>query len=550
MKITEIRIRNFKCFKEEFRLPLNNGVNILVGNNEAGKTTILEAINLVLTGLYQGKSIRHDLSQYLFNYDAVKEYLNSLDTQNILPPPSISIEIFFENESSPSFMGDFNSKNDDKACGVKLEIRLDDKFKEEYASLLISGLKTLPLEYYEVCWTGFARNYVIPRSIPMGCALIDSSNIKNRNNTDLLLSRIIKDYFDENDTVSVTQTFRQLQESFQCNPAISTLNTKISESCDLSSKRIKLGVDMTSRSAWEEYLTPYLDDIPFLFVGKGEQAVIKTQLSLANKSTGKADIILIEEPENHLSHSRLNGLLRMINEKCGDKQVLISTHNSFVANKLGLNNLILLHNKSYFHLSSLSNTTAAYFKKLPGFDTLRIILCEASILVEGASDELVLQKAYMTFHKGRLPIEDGIDVISINNLSFPRFLEIAQALQLKTVVVTDNDGDLNALEVKYNSFKDCKTIKICYDKQIDERTQIDGKPFNFNTMEPIILRDNSLSLLNSILGKTYTSSEDLLKYMKAHKVDCALCLFDYNGEDFAFPKYIKNAVCVWKKEEI
>ncbi len=175
-------------------------------------------------------------------------------------------------------MGDCNSKNDDKACGVKLEIRLDDKFKEEYASLLISGLKTLPLEYYEVCWIGFARNYVIPRSIPMGCALIDSSNIKNRNNTDSLLSRIIKDYFDEKDTVSITQTFRQLQESFQNNTAISALNTKISESCDLSSKSIKLGVDMTSRSAWEEYLTPYIDNIPFLFVGKGEQAVIKTQL--------------------------------------------------------------------------------------------------------------------------------------------------------------------------------------------------------------------------------------------------------------------------------
>lgn len=549
MIITEIRIRNFKCFKDEFRLPLSKGVNILVGNNEAGKTTILEAINLVLTGLYQGKSIRHDLSQYLFNYEAVCEYLNSLETDELLPPPSISIEIFFENESSPSFMGDFNSKNDDKACGVKLDIHLDEKFKEEYVALLESGLRTLPLEYYEVSWTGFARNYVIPRSIPMGCALIDSSNIKNRNNTDLLLSRIIKDYFDENDTVGVTQTFRQLQESFQSNPAISTLNTKISESCDLSSKSIKLGVDMTSRSAWEEYLTPYLDDIPFLFVGKGEQAIIKTQLSLANKTAGKADIILIEEPENHLSHTRLNGLLRIINEKCRDKQVIISTHNSYVANKLGLNNLILLHNKSFYRLSCLSGTTASYFKKLPGFDTLRIILCEASILVEGASDELVLQKAYMTFHKGRLPIEDGIDVISINNLSFPRFLEIAQALQLKTVVVTDNDGDLNALKAKYAPFKDCENINICYDTQIDERTQIDGKPFNYNTMEPVLLRENSLNLLNSILDKSYTSSEDLLKFMKAHKVDCALCLFDYTGEEFVFPEYIKKAVCVWRKEE-
>lgn len=549
MTITEIRIKNFKCFKDEFILPLCKGVNILVGNNEAGKTTIIEAINLALTGLYQGKSIRHDLSQYLFNYDAVREYIMSLETSNRLPPPSISIELFFEDESSPAFMGDCNSKNNDKACGVKLDIHLDDRFKEEYAALLMSGLKTLPLEYYEVRWTGFARNYVIPRSIPMGCALIDSSNIKNRNNTDLLLSRIIKDYFDENDTVSVTQAFRQLQESFQANTSISKLNSKITKSCNLSSKSIKLGVDMTSRSAWEDYLTPYINDIPFIFVGKGEQAIVKTQLSLANKSAGKADIILIEEPENHLSHSKLNGLLKDISERCTDKQVLISTHSSFVANKLGLENLIFLHNRHYFRLNNLSDTTVSYFKKLPGFDTLRIILCESSILVEGASDELIIQKAYMISHNGRLPIEDGIDVISVNNLSFPRFLEIAKALQLRTVVVTDNDGDLKALREKYKSFEDCDTINICYDTQIDSRNQIDGKPFNFNTLEPIILRDNSLNILNSILGKNYTSPESLLKYMKANKVDCALCLFDYKGDGFVFPQYIQDAVCKWSNYE-
>lgn len=549
MIITEIRIRNFKCFKEEFRLPLYNGVNILVGNNEAGKTTIIEAINLVLTGLHQGKSIRHDLSQYLFNYDAVRDYIISLGTDNILPPPAISIEIFFENESSPTFMGDFNSNNDDKACGVKLDIRLDEKFNEEYARLLESGLKTLPLEYYEVSWTGFARNRVIPRSIPMGCALIDSSNIKNRNNTDLLLSRIIKDYFDESDTVGVTQAFRKLQESFLNNESISKLNSKITESCNLSSKTMTLGVDMTSRSAWEEYLTPYLNGIPFIFVGKGEQSIVKTQLSLANKSSGKADVILIEEPENHLSHTKLNGLLKDISDKCADKQVIISTHSSYVANKLGLDNLIFLNNRTHFRLNCLPESTASYFKKLPGFDTLRMILCESSILVEGASDELVVQKAYMRYHNGRLPIEDGIDVISVNNLSFTRFLEISKALHLKTVVVTDNDGDIDALKNKYKNFEDCSTIKICYDEQIDNRSEIDGKTFNFNTLEPIILKNNTLDLLNTIFGKKCATDNELLKYMKSNKVECALCLFNYKGDDFVFPKYIMDAVCAENKNE-
>jgi predicted ATP-dependent endonuclease of OLD family len=32
--------------------------------------------------------------------------------------------------------------------------------------------------------------------------------------------------------------------------------------------------------------------------------------------------------------------------------------------------------------------------KLPGYDTLRLILCNKAILVEGPSDELIVQKAY------------------------------------------------------------------------------------------------------------------------------------------------------------
>ena len=63
MAVKKIKIRNFKCFCGLFELELNNGLNILVGNNETGKSTILEAIHLALTGLYCGKSIRNELSQ-------------------------------------------------------------------------------------------------------------------------------------------------------------------------------------------------------------------------------------------------------------------------------------------------------------------------------------------------------------------------------------------------------------------------------------------------------------------------------------------------------
>lgn len=40
MDIQKLKIRNFKCFNGTFEIELNRGLNILVGNNETGKSTI------------------------------------------------------------------------------------------------------------------------------------------------------------------------------------------------------------------------------------------------------------------------------------------------------------------------------------------------------------------------------------------------------------------------------------------------------------------------------------------------------------------------------
>lgn len=58
MVITRLIIEGFKGFKDRFCIEFNESVNIIVGDNEAGKSTILEAINLGLTGLYAGSRSR------------------------------------------------------------------------------------------------------------------------------------------------------------------------------------------------------------------------------------------------------------------------------------------------------------------------------------------------------------------------------------------------------------------------------------------------------------------------------------------------------------
>ena len=52
MAIEKVIIQNFKKFKNPFEIKFNENINLLVGDNESGKSTILEAIHVALTGIY------------------------------------------------------------------------------------------------------------------------------------------------------------------------------------------------------------------------------------------------------------------------------------------------------------------------------------------------------------------------------------------------------------------------------------------------------------------------------------------------------------------
>ena len=471
MFISKMKIHNFKCYRD-FEIDLEEGLNIIVGDNEAGKSTILEAINLALTGIISGKSIWNEISQYIFNKEAVDEYIASLVTSPI-ELPYITIEIFFGGVENPIMNGNANSDRDGDAEGFCFKIAFADQYVDEYEALVREGdVKSLPIEYYDITWTTFARDVITTRSIPYKSCLIDSSEYRYQSGNDLYLSRIIKGSLEPKDITSIAQAHRRMRDTFTNDPSIETINNKINQETSLTNKKIALSVELVTKNAWENSLVTQLDEIPFHYVGKGEQCVVKTELALARRSSQNANIILIEEPENHLSHARLNQLIKCISEQYVEKQILISTHSSFVANKLGFGKVMLLDTLKITRFSGLSEDTYNFFKKVAGYDTLRMILCEKAILCEGDSDELVIQKAYMQLNDGRLPIEDGIEVISVG-VSFLRFLEIAECIHTKIAVVTDNDGDMKAINKKYENYigeNQKEYIKICVDEVVDTGT--------------------------------------------------------------------------------
>jgi predicted ATPase len=530
--LAKIEIRNYRVF-QRFSLAFRDGLNVVVGDNDSGKTTLLEAVSVALTGRLADKQLQYALSPHLFNQTAAAAYIAGLENGERPAPPEITIDLFLDGGDEYALLRGTNNLLNEDAPGLRVRACFDERFAEEYETF-VSGddpVRLVPAEYYRVEWLGFSGNPVTRRAIPISASRIDASAIRLQSGADYYLQQIIQDHLDPAERAELSRAYRSLREKFSGTPAIEGINAKLAlTKDDLTDRDLSLSIDISQRTAWESSLIPHLDELPFQFVGTGAQNMLKVLLAL-NRTADDATVILVEEPENHLSPASLNGLVRKICDRCAGKQLLVTTHSSYVLNKLGLDQLVLLHDQTTTRLDALPGDTPEYFKKLPGYDTLRLVLAKRVILVEGPSDELIVQRAFKAIH-GMLPMEAGVDVITIRGLSFKRFLDIALPLSKTVAVVTDNDG--RALAEVLDRYRDYLVEGGSISIHV-------GDPAAGHTLEPQLVHANGREFLNDVFGTTFDTDDDLIQYMTADKTATALALFE-TERDVAMPAYVADAI--------
>jgi len=528
--IRRVAVRNYRLFRE-FDLDLLPGVNILVGRNDTGKSTLIEAIALALTGRLHGRSFEQELCPHLINKDATQEYVTALKSGGTPTPPAIVIEVYLNDAGAVDILRGTNNLSGENACGIRLQAKLSRDFTEEYENF-ISGpesVRLVPTEYYTVEMLGFSGNRISSRSVPVDARVIDASTIRLQSGVDYHLQQIIRGNLDPKERVELSRQYRSLREEFSENESVKAINRRLEATGDeLTERRLSLSIDLSQRYTWEGNLVAHLDDLPFDLIGKGDQNALKTLLAIGQKADD-AHVVLIEEPENHLSFASLRKLIARIDAKCAGKQIVIATHSTYVLNKLGIENLVLLGTAEPTRITDLPTDTVEFFKKLPGFDTLRLAVAEKAMLVEGPSDELILQRAYHDAH-GRLPIDDGIDVISVG-LSHKRFAELAIRLGRRVWLVTDNDGK-TIEEVKQRFSEYLSDANVSLHTADDPRLE---------TLETNLVASNDLSSLNSALGTKHATTEEVLKGMLADKTGSALSIFEATTI-LNMPKYIQDVV--------
>ena len=534
MKIEKMIIKNYKLFRD-VTIPMNKDVNIFVGDNDSGKTTILEALTIVLTGKVNSRSVFNMLNLDWFNAEVRNEFKRAIEEGHTPSLPKIEIEVYFsslddEGLAIKQFRGTNNSLHEDTE-GVKLEIIFDDQYGEAYRQQLTDKkIRDIPIEYYKFVFRSFANPEHYLRITSKKVAYIDTTRKDYGSVLSRFVASSINEYLSEEDMTNLRHAYRANRHDFTENQAVKTLNEKLQESHSFGSKKISLNLRENEIDEWKNDMSISINDIPLENSGFGTQNMFKSEIFLLQNNN--VDILIIEEPENNLSYSNMSVLISKLSESAG-KQLFISTHSSFVANKLGLQHLHLVADKKTVSLKDLSEKTYDYFLKLPGYNTLRVLLSNQAILVEGPADELIVQRAYVD-HYRKQPIEDGIDVITVGGLAFQRYCELAKLINKHITIVTDNDHDADAVKNKYKEYENLVTL--CVETNND-----------LNTLEPSLFEVNANKFEDFRKIVYYGSDieqrsvEDIVQFMVKNKTEWSMRVF-ISDEKINYPRYILEAI--------
>ena len=150
--IKSLYISGFKKFNE-ITVQFNEHMNIIVGENEAGKSTILEAIKIVLNQMYKNtdKSILKDL----FNKTQMDTFKADPSIET-LPKIEIELDLVLDptEKNTEYFFGE-NSRNTEATFGIKFECAFNEEIGANLADVIKSG--EIPYEYYNLSWKTYSN---------------------------------------------------------------------------------------------------------------------------------------------------------------------------------------------------------------------------------------------------------------------------------------------------------------------------------------------------------------------------------------------------------
>ncbi|HBI2331682.1 AAA family ATPase [Acinetobacter baumannii] len=519
MYIKKLSITGYRCFSELFEINFRKGLNVIVGENGAGKTAIINSFRQLFIDTESGSynvssddfnkpfkeaSIAADSFQIKVEFDNLENaepiaFLQWSDaTNNVI----LNLEVLnkeLRGRFKKSFWGG-NSKSS------QFDIELFDKIHCIYLpplrdaeSKLVNGrqsrlsklLKFIEAEQLKTCKKAKKKHPLEEKFKDFNKSLIEEegSSIKEANRliTEHLLKAVGQNFSQSTHIQFVENEFSKIVENLRLIffPKITTAEAdQFRDLCQNS-----LGYNN------------------LLYI-----ASILAELTLT-KEESLYRLLLIEEPEAHL-HPQLQVRLLDHLEKVANEhkvQVIVTTHSTVLASSVHLDKII--------HLTKNDNPTATplaecgladnnlnFLNRWLDITKSNLLFASGVILVEGIAEQMIIPELAKTVLKDKEinNIEDyGVSVINLNGIYFNHFMrlycnitgvpdvqedQVGLNVPIRCAGITDLDPDQFYYE------EDTSTDTESKDKP-EKKIKIDYKPHEDNILEG---KNHALKLVDSI----------------------------------------------------
>src|SRR6185312_6237979 len=220
--IKKLVLSNFKKFAS-LELEFDPDLNLLIGDNEAGKSSVLLALELVMSA--SRSKVETVGIETLLNTAAVKAFQAGPRTVDSLP--ELFVEIYLSAGTNPGLNGKNNSKRIE-CDGLTMTFRPMDEFSKDIAEALNADPTNFPYEYYGVQFMTFGGEAYSSAKRHVRHLAIDSSRIDSDYAAREYTRSVFALHADVGQRSKLENSYRQNKGSFRAEH-LTELNDKLAE---------------------------------------------------------------------------------------------------------------------------------------------------------------------------------------------------------------------------------------------------------------------------------------------------------------------------------